>query len=45
MAPKSITVYDVNDNIITVLISKKDINAFLNGYLKFSEMDHYTTEY
>lgn len=45
MTPKSITIYNVDNVIITVLISKKDISAFLNGYLKFSEMDHYTTEY
>lgn len=45
MAPKSITICDIDDVIITVLTTKKDISAFLNGYLKFPEMDHYTVEY
>lgn len=44
MAPNSITIYDVDDNIITVLTDKKDINAFLKGYLTFPGCDHYSIE-
>jgi hypothetical protein len=40
----SIVIYDIDDVIITVLTSKKDISAFLNGYLAFPEQHHYTVE-
>lgn len=45
MSIKQIIVYDEEDNIITVLTSKKDINAFIHGYLSYSNQDHYTVEY
>ena len=44
MKISTITIYDEEDNIITVLTSKRDINAFLKGYLTFKDMDHYSVE-
>ena len=41
----TIIIYDIDDNIITVLTSKRDVNAFLKGYLTFKDMDHYSIEY
>ena len=40
----SIVIYDIDDVIITVLTDKKDINAFLKGYLAFPDQHHYTVE-
>jgi hypothetical protein len=40
----TITIYDVDDNIITVLSDKKSVNAFLNGYLSIEGCDHYIIE-
>lgn len=39
-----IVIYDSDDNIITVLTYKKDVSAFLNGYLTFPNQHHYTIE-
>lgn len=37
----SLIIYDVDDNIITVLEDARSINAFLNGYYTVQNCDHY----
>ena len=36
-------IYDEDDNIITVLEDKRNINAFINGYLTITGADHWDT--
>lgn len=44
--PAQVIIYDEDDHIITVLTSKKDVKAFLNGYYgNIIGMDHYEIVY